>query len=200
MSWIKTISFQEATGKLKQIYNRVTGPDNNVDNILQVHGLRPHSLEGHMKLYKNVLHHQDNVLSTEKLEVIGVYVSLLNQCKYCIEHHFSGLSRWINDDEKAKAIRTALEQGDLNFFDEKEAAWLTYVRKLTVSPQTLEKSDVDELKEVGLTDGEILEINQVTSYFAYANRTVLGLGVSLDGDILGLSPNDKSDGDNWGHH
>ena len=38
----------------------------------------------------------------------------------------------------------------------------------------------------------------VTAYFAYANRTVLGLGVTTDGDILGLSPN-ASDGDDWKH-
>lgn len=33
-----------------------------------------------------------------------------------------------------------------------------------------------------------LEINQVVAYFAYANRTVLGLGVNTEGEILGLSP------------
>ena len=48
-------------------------------------------------------------------------------------------------------------------------------------------------------DGEILEINQVCSYFAYANRTVLGLGVITKGDILGLSPNESDDPDNWSH-
>ena len=47
MSWIKTIPFDEATGKLKQLYKRVTGPNNNVDNIMAVHSLRPHSMEGH---------------------------------------------------------------------------------------------------------------------------------------------------------
>jgi hypothetical protein len=39
----------------------------------------------------------------------------------------------------------------------------------------------------------------VVSYFAYANRTVLGLGVNTDGDVLGLSPGDNDDPDNWSH-
>ena len=47
--------------------------------------------------------------------------------------------------------------------------------------------------------GEILEINQVCAYFAYANRTVLGLGVSTDGDIIGLSPNNSEDPEDWSH-
>jgi len=30
MAWIKTIPFDAATGKLKALYQRVTGPGNNV--------------------------------------------------------------------------------------------------------------------------------------------------------------------------
>ncbi|NQV87627.1 MAG: hypothetical protein HQ492_11185 [Woeseiaceae bacterium] len=44
-----------------------------------------------------------------------------------------------------------------------------------------------------------MEINQVTAYFGYANRTVLGLGVDAVGDIIGLSPGDSGDPDNWSH-
>ena len=55
------------------------------------------------------------------------------------------------------------------------------------------------LREAGFDDGEILELNQVSAYFAYANRTVLGLGITTAGDIIGLSPGDSSDPDNWSH-
>jgi hypothetical protein len=55
------------------------------------------------------------------------------------------------------------------------------------------------MRAAGYDDGEILEINHVTAYFAYANRTVLGLGCSTDGDILGLSPNQSDDPGNWSH-
>ncbi|MDG1208501.1 MAG: alkylhydroperoxidase, partial [Paracoccaceae bacterium] len=55
------------------------------------------------------------------------------------------------------------------------------------------------LRDAGWSDGEILEINQVTAYFGYANRTVLGLGVNTEGDIIGLSPNNSNDPDDWGH-
>ena len=84
MSWIKTIAPAATTGKLKEIYERVSTPTKRVDNILQVHSLRPHTLEGHMKLYKNVLHHNSNTLPKWFLESIGIYVSLLNKCSYCV--------------------------------------------------------------------------------------------------------------------
>ncbi len=43
MTWIKTISYADATGRLKAIYDRIKGPDDNVDNILMAHSLRPHA-------------------------------------------------------------------------------------------------------------------------------------------------------------
>ena len=42
MSWIKTISFENASGKLKQLYRRVAGPNGKIDHILMSHSLRPH--------------------------------------------------------------------------------------------------------------------------------------------------------------
>jgi hypothetical protein len=56
MTWIRTIAFEKASGKLKKLYDRVKGPGDNVDNIMLAHSLRPHTMEGHMTLYKYVLH------------------------------------------------------------------------------------------------------------------------------------------------
>lgn len=200
MTWIATIAYEDAEGGLKKLYDRIKGPDNNVDNIMLAHSLRPHSMEGHMALYKYVLHHPRNTAPKAYLETIGVYVSLLNDCRYCIDHHFAGLSRLIGDEARATAIRDALEaRNPAAAFHGREKAGLDYVEKLTVAPATVSAKDVDALRTAGFDDGEILEINQVTAYFAYANRTVLGLGVNTDGDIIGLSPGDSSDPDNWSH-
>ena len=97
-------------------------------------------------------------------------------------------------------MRAALESGDLSTaFDTKEVAALDYVRMLTEQPTSVTESTIQSLRDVGWGDGEILEINQVTAYFAYANRTVLGLGINTEGDIIGLSPSDSSDPNNWKH-
>lgn len=200
MSWIETISYQASKGKLRKLFERVKGPDGYIDNILLVHGLRPHTLEGHMVLYKNVLHHQDNALDKWFLESIGVLVSLLNQCDYCVEHHFAGLKKLLNDDARAGDIRLALEQQSFkDAFSPKESLALHYAMQVTQHPGATTQHLVEGLRNAGFSDGEILEINQVTSYFAYANRTVLGLGVTLQDDILGMSPNDSSDAKNWSH-
>lgn len=200
MTWITTISYEEARGTLKKLYDRIKGPDNNVDNIMLAHSLRPHTMEGHMALYKYVLHHPRNGLAKSYLETIGVWVSLLNDCRYCFEHHFSGLGRLLKDEARAAEIWKALEGRQLAAaFDGKELAGLEYAEKLTQNAAAISGTDIDQLRSAGFEDGEILEINQVTAYFAYANRTVLGLGINTDGDIVGLSPGDSTDPDNWSH-
>ena len=201
MSWIKTIPYAEATGKLRKLYDRVTGPDNNVDNIMMAHSLRPHSMEAHMAVYKNVLHHSANTVPKWFLEVLGVWVSALNRCGYCVEHHFSGLQRLLQDEARGDAIRAAIEAGDPASapLDQAQVAAMGYARKLTDAPGDLTEADIIALRNAGWEDGEILEINQVCSYFSYANRTVLGLGCSTDGDVLGLSPNNSDNPDDWGH-
>ena len=76
---------------------------------------------------------------------------------------------------------------------------MRYAEILTVTPFKLTETNIIELRDSGYTDGEILEINQVSAYFSYANRTVLGLGCNTDGDIIGLSPGNSDDPDDWGH-
>jgi uncharacterized peroxidase-related enzyme len=201
MPWIDTVPYVQSTGRLRQLYDRVKGPGDNVDNIMMVHSLRPHSMEGHMTLYKNVLHHTGNTVPKESLETLGVWVSLLNRCAYCVEHHFAGLSRLIGDDNRSAAIRAALEAGSIEAgpFEAKEKLALRYAEALTRDPSSVTEAMVAQMRAAGYDDGEILEINQITAYFAYANRTVLGLGCSTKGDILGLSPNQSDDPGNWSH-
>ena len=201
MSWIKTVPCNEATGKLKKLYDRVKGPDDNVDNIMMSHSLRPHTMEGHMAIYKNVLHHTGNTLPKWFLELIGVWVSALNECDYCVEHHFAGMKRLLNDDARADTLREAIEDGDVDVapLEDAEKMALGYAAMLTLTPSKVPEEAIKALRSVGFEDGEILEINQVTAYFNYANRTVLGLGCDTDGDIIGLSPNNSDDPDDWSH-
>ena len=201
MPWIDTIDYEDATDKLKRLYDRVKGPGNNVDNIMMMHSLRPHSMEGHMAIYKNVLHHSGNTVPKWFLETLGVWVSSLNACAYCVDHHYAGLRRLLADDAKSDAIRAAIDKCDIASapLEEKQKLAMAYAEDLTRNPGAMTQDLVTQMRNAGYSDGEILEINQVTAYFSYANRTVLGLGCSTEGDDLGLSPNKSDDPDNWSH-
>jgi len=200
--WIRHIRYGEAQGRLKTLYDRIKGPDDNVDNIMLAHSLRPPSMEGHMALYKNVLHHASNATPKWFLEAVGVYVSRLNACDYCLAHHAAGLRRLVRDEPRADAVLAALEGGTFApAFTPAEQAALRYAEILTRTPQARDalKAQVEAMRGAGLDDGCILEINQVVAYFGYANRMVLGLGIGVEGDVLGLSPGNADDPADWSH-
>jgi len=192
VAWIRIIPYEESTGELRRLYDLVKGASGNVDNVVKVHSLRPHTLEGHYALYRAVLHHPDNQTPAWFLESLGVYTSLLNGCQYSAAHHSAGLRTALKDDGRFEKIHLALSNDrPEDAFSGNELALLRYARKLTRTPGAIEKSDFQALREKGASDGEILEANQVVSYFNYANRVLNGLGVTTEGDVLGSSPRTK---------
>lgn len=203
MAFIKVIHPQEAEGKLAEIYRLVRGPGGQVDQVLQIHSLRPHTLQGHMALYKASLHDTRNTLPVWYLECFGVLVSRLNECAYCDVHHGTGLKRLLRREKldyaayDAAIERVRLGEKGTSPFTARERAGLEYGLKLTLDPGAVTQADIDRLRRKEFSDGQILEINQVTAYFAYANRTVTGLGVDTAGEVLGLAPDDDSE--DWHH-
>lgn len=63
---------------------------------------------------------------------------------------------------------------------DKEKVMLEYAEKLTREPATVDESDINSLKEYGLGDRDILDLNQVVAYFNYVNRVADGLGIELE--------------------
>lgn len=185
-AWIKMIEDRHAEGVLKELYDKVRTPHGTVDNVMRAHSLRPHTMEGHLVLYKSVLHNPDNTLPFWFLELIASYTSLLNNCAYSLSHHFTNARRLIDDDARADEIYAALkDNAPERLFSGKELALLQYAAKLTTAVGQMEKTDYDALKQAGCDDGEILEVNQVCAYFNYSNRLLNGLGVTTQGDVIG---------------
>ncbi len=109
--------------------------------------------------------------------------------------------RLLGDNAHHAAIIEALDSGEIEsgLFTEREQLALRYAEALTREPAAVTEATVQSLRGAGYDDGEILEINQVTAYFAYASRTVLGLGCSTEGEVLGLSPGNVEDPEDWSH-
>jgi len=57
---------------------------------------------------------------------------------------------------------------------------LDYAVKLTCEPASITLSEVERLRQAGFSDAAILDICQVTGYYAFVNRLADGLGVELE--------------------
>ena len=90
-AWIEMLPVENSTGILKKAFDEAKTPSGTVDNVIRVHSLRPHTMIGHLSLYRSVLHNPDIILPLWFLETVGVYTSLLNNCDYSFIHHCHNL-------------------------------------------------------------------------------------------------------------
>ena len=193
IAWIETVEPEKADGVLRALYDRVTTPHGTVDNVMKAHSLRPHTMGGHLALYRSVLHNEDNTLPFWFLELVACVTSITNDCAYSLAHHGANAMRLmvkegITGPEGAQRVLESLKIGrpeDHFEFGGKHYALLQYARKLTGDVGSMVEADIERLREAGATDGEILEVNQVCAYFNYSNRLLNGLGVTTDGDVIG---------------
>ena len=185
-AWISMISDADANPDLQEALDTASTQHGTVDNVMRVHSHRPNTMHGHVVLYRAVLHDKANTLPTWLQEVIGSYVSALNDCDYSYANHWKNAAHLMGDAARASAVEEALGQRrPEDVFDGAELALLQYAEKLTLAPGTMQESDVRYLQDAGLDDGQILEANQIIGYFNYVNRSLNGLGVTTEGDVIG---------------
>ncbi len=92
-------------------------------------------------------------------------------------HHRRGLRRLLKDDALLARVETDWTAAEL---DGRREAMLRYAAKLTEAPTTVTVADIDDMRSCGLSDRDILDVCEVTAYYAYVNRIADGLGVELE--------------------
>ncbi|MBZ9731629.1 peroxidase-related enzyme [Salegentibacter sp. JZCK2] len=179
MSRISIIQPEEATGRLKEIYDQLEKQRGQIAEVHKMQSLRPESIVKHMDLYMEIMYSKSD-LSRSQREMMAVVVSKTNNCKYCIEHHASALNKYWKDESKIENLKKNFLRINLNSED----------LALCIFSKTLTKNDsiqnygtlTHELREVGFSDMAILDAALVVSYFNFVNRMVLSLGVELESD------------------
>ena len=185
MSWIEEIDVTEADGKLAEIYAKLTKKRGKVANILQVHSLNPEAMSNHVDLYMTLMFGKSGLSRAER-EAIAVVVSATNECPYCISHHAEALKRYVKDD-----VLTMLVEADgLETLEPRLSNIVRHAEKLTSAPGAMTESDLGELRAVGLSDQEVLDMTLIVAYFNFVNRIALGLGVTFSADEIAGYKND----------
>jgi uncharacterized peroxidase-related enzyme len=182
MSWIDEVDVDDAEGELAAIYGELIAKRGKVSNILKVHSLNPGAMADHLDLYMTLMF-GDSGLSRAEREAVGVVVSAANDCTYCVNHHAEALRRYIKDDETLEMLTSA---DGLETLEPRLSNIVRHADKLTSAPSAMTESDLGELRAVGLSDKDILDLSLVVAYFNFVNRIALGLGVDFNaGEMTG---------------
>lgn len=91
-------------------------------------------------------------------------------------HHGAALDRESGD----VALKGTVVSGDFETLPARMRQLCRYSLKLTVLPWSMGEGDIEALREAGLSDRDVVDANQVVSYFNYVNRVADGLGVEFE--------------------
>lgn len=178
MAYIRVVGEDEAEGKLFEVYDEIQRNRGRVSNILRAQSLDPKALRAHLDLYMATVFGKGG-LSRREAELLAVVVSAANGDAYCTMHHSEALDRYAKDPAWVKSLATDPGKAKLN---DREGALVHYALALTKHPGKGQKEAVSALRARGFTDEQILQAAQVVSYFNFANRLSLGLGIELEAD------------------
>ena len=180
MSWIQEIEVSEAEGKLAATYASLIEQRGKVANILKVHSLNPDAMSDHLNLYMTIMFGKSGLSRLER-EAIAVVVSANNDCSYCVNHHAEALRRYLKDEETVNLLMSA---DGLETLEPRLSNIVRHAEKLTTAPGAMTEIDLGELRAVGLSDADILDVTLIVGYFNFVNRIAQGLGVDFNDDEL----------------
>jgi uncharacterized peroxidase-related enzyme len=186
MSWIQEIEVSEAEGALAETYAHLIEKRGKIANILAVHSLNPAALGNHLDLYMTLMFGKSGLSRLER-EAIAVVVSANNECEYCINHHVEALRHYIKDEETLTMLATA---DGLETLEPRLSNIVRHAEKLTTAPGAMTEIDLGELRAVGLSDKDILDLTLIVGYFNFVNRIAMGLGVEYSAEELSGYRND----------
>jgi uncharacterized peroxidase-related enzyme len=169
MARLSYVEIEQASPEVREIYEKtLKGKPGSVQKLV---AHRPEVLKTFLPFYASVGRSLDRKL----YEAVSIRVSMINGCRYCLQHHLAsskrvGLTRedWQN-----------LKNGQHGNFSEKEEAALDFAEKLTRAPQSIGNEDIVGLKE-HFSEAEIVDLDLLIGLANLTNRFTDPLGADLE--------------------
>lgn len=176
---IEIIQPSDAEGYLKEVYDQILESRGKIAEIHKIQSLNPRSILRHLDLYMTVMYGK-SPLSREQREMMGIIVSVANNCNYCIEHHSLALNHYWKDLKKIKSLIKDYTRTELSAQDKLLCELADISTRLPSSRKI--NNIVKNLKKNNLTDRALLDATLVISYFNFVNRLVMILDLELEKD------------------
>src|SRR6266850_1427297 len=153
MSRLTAIQPQAATGKAKELLDAVQAKFKITPNMMKVMANSPAVLEAYLS-FNGAL--GNGALDAKLREEIALEVGEQNSCQYCVSAHTAiGKLTGLTDSEinQAREARSG---------SARNAAALQFARQLVMKRGRATDADVEAVRRVGFSDGEIAEIGRAS--------------------------------------
>lgn len=148
--------------------------DNDLPGIRGLMAYRPEMAEPLNALAETLLRDDNNSLSRGERELIGAYVSYLNDCFFCQNVHGALAGHYLQCDiEQIDGIKQNFRSADLS---PKMKALLSIAESVQKGGKQVTDAQIEAAKTAGATDIEIHDTVLIAASFCMFNRYVDGLG------------------------
>lgn len=134
----------------------------------------PDVLEARTRTDKDIFYNPEAGLPRAERELAAAATSRLNGCIYCASVHARFAATY---SKRVDDVQRLLDEGVEAKLDERWEAIVAASAALTALPMTFDKDHVERLRAVGLDDAAIADLIGAASFFNWANRLMLSLGV-----------------------
>src|ERR1700761_8920459 len=146
---------------------------NDLPGIRGLMAFRPETEKPLNLLAETLLRDDNNSLSRGERELIGTYVSHLNDCFFCQNVHGALAGHYLNCNiEQIDQIKQSFQSTDL---DDKMKALLAIAGSVQKGGKNVTGQQIQEARNAGATDIEIHDTVLIAAAFCMFNRYVDGL-------------------------
>lgn len=136
----------------------------------------PHSIPPLLDYHDRLLR-DPSPLTVAEREMIAAYVSSLNACDFCHGAHVIAAGVYGIEEELIVSLLADLNSAPVH---ERLKSILSYVGKLTRTPDQMTPADARRVYEAGWDEQALFDAVSVCALFNMMNRIVNGAGIRLD--------------------
>ncbi len=181
MTFIKTISEEQAQGLLQEQYQAAQKSMGYVPNYIKALSLHPEVYDAWTKLIGAV---RSN-MRLRRYELVTLASAMALKCTYCMLAHGAVLRKNFFSADKLVAIVQDFRNAGLS---PEEVALMSYAQKVTLQANQVTEKDIDELRGHGLSDEEILYVVLACTARNFFSKTLDAVGAIPDENYLELEP------------
>ncbi|MCX6230728.1 MAG: hypothetical protein NTZ33_04220 [Bacteroidetes bacterium] len=152
MSLLKLVEQEEATGKVAEIYEKMTSTMGFIPNAFKIFSPSEHVINQQVTNLFYYFRHPK--LSGKLLSFIRLLVSEKEKCEYCVSMNTGILFQYGVLPDMISEIFKDPSKAPL---EENELALLLFILKVVKDSNSTTKEDMDKLHSLGWSDAEILD-------------------------------------------
>ena len=172
MAFINTVSAAEATGKVREMYERQQAAYGFVPHYATIFSHRPEVMQLWADLQNGIRRHMDK----RRFELITVAAAMAVRSTYCSLAHGRALTKF----HTSREVRAIVSNSDSNPLTDAEVEMMKFARKVAMQASDTTEADVASLKDFGFSDAEIFDIAATATARTFFAQLCEGLGTIGD--------------------